>query len=139
MQAALTRFVRALRMADVRVSTSETLDAFEAVRLVGPRTPATKRGRSGVRAVAAHVLSKLVCARSQLLPDCGSRARHLDQRTKRPQLLRMLGNPRVVLKVNLDRVAAASHRSSSCGGGGGGGSSSTRTTPTHPLRAGYER
>ncbi len=33
----LTNFIRALRNADVRISTAETLDAFSAVQLVGYR------------------------------------------------------------------------------------------------------
>jgi len=51
MDGALTRFVRALRMADVRVSTAETLDAFRVVDLVGWQD--RERLRHGLAAVLA--------------------------------------------------------------------------------------
>ncbi len=51
MDGALTRFVRALRMADIRVSTAETLDAFRVAELVGWQD--RDRLRHGLAAVLA--------------------------------------------------------------------------------------
>ena len=51
----------------LRKAGSLTSGEIEQVRLVGPKTPATKRGRSGVFLVYSSAAARAICAATRLI------------------------------------------------------------------------